>query len=585
MDPDGATPRRLRFGGFDYNVDSRQEPSVPVPARLLKELEDQRTCCGPHVVPRKLVLINALSRSRLSRSEQILRLHEALCFIRAYPDSPGVLRTVESALRRFEQRPDFRRHRTALVDTGIAGTDLNFRFYWLTASWAARRWPGALEIDWEEFEHQDKLEEVLHLLATYTETPALDTFALPVRQWIEQLKSPRETDADFVIRRFQRMKVDPAVREQMYDAIDIPLILRPGRSTPARTRERWTPGPIAFRDRPLDTARPHLRQFIADARMTVRPVGPREGRQLIELANECMVPRHRDLLAFLHADARDVRMVDFGDGFAFACMGVRPERRLMLEAVYAFLTLNNGVPIGYVLNSAFFNSAEVAYNVFETFRGGEAARNYGRLLAMVHHLFGADSFAVDPYQLGHDNAEGQASGAWWFYYKLGFRPRDAHVKRVVREELAAMQRNPRHRTSPERLNQMAAAYMFLHLGPERPDVLGEISLGNIGMRASNLLARRGGSDREGALEQCANEAARLLGVRSQRGWTAGEREAWTRWSPLVLALPGVKRWSRAERRSLAEVMRAKGGRRESDYVRLFDQHTRLRSALLRLARD
>ncbi|MCL4221963.1 MAG: hypothetical protein KJZ65_11420 [Phycisphaerales bacterium] len=558
---------------------------MPDIARLLKELEDLRNRCGRDVAPRKIVLIKTFSRSRLRRPEQVLRLHEALCFIRAYPDSPAVLQTAEAALRRFEQRPDFRNHRAFLADSGIAGTDLNFRFYWLTASWAAGRWPGALEIDWDEFEHQDKLEEVLHLLATYTETPALDTFALPVREWIKQLKSPRETDADFVVRRFQRLKVDPAVREQMYDAIDIPMILRPGKLTPARTRERWEPGPVVYRDRPLDTARPDLRPFIANATMTVRPVGPREGRRLIQLANECMVPRHRDLLAFLHADERDVRMVDFGDGFAFACMGVRPERRLMLEAVYAFLTINNGVPIGYVLNSAFFNSAEVAYNVFETFRGGEAARNYGRLLAMVHHLFGADSFAVDPYQLGHDNAEGQASGAWWFYYKLGFRPRDAHVRKLVRQELAAMRRNPRHRTTPERLNEMAAAYMFFQIGPQRRDVLGEISLGNIGMRASNLLARRGGSDREGALAQCAEEASRLLGVRSQRGWTAGEREAWTRWAPLALALPGVKRWSGPERRALAEVMRAKGGRRESDYVRLFDQHARLRSAMLRLAHD
>lgn len=553
--------------------------------RLLKELEDKRSTCGRDATPRKLTLITSLGRARLTRPGHLLRLHETLCFIRAYPDSPPVLRAAESVLRRFEQRPDFRRHRAALADTGIAGTDLNFRFYWLTASWAAGRWPDSLEIDWDEFEQADKLEDVLHLLATYTETPALDTFALPVREWIGQLKGPRETDAYFVIRRFQRMRVEPGVREQMYDAIDIPMILRPGKSTPARTRERWRPGPIVYRKHPLDTTRPDLRKVIAGARMTVRPVGRREGRQLIELANECMVPRHRDLLAFLHADERDVRMVDFGDGLAFACMGVRPERRLMLEAVYAFLTLNNGVPIGYVLNSAFFNSAEVAYNVFETFRGGEAARNYGRLLAMVHHLFGADSFAVDPYQLGHDNAEGQASGAWWFYYKLGFRPRDAHVKKLVREELAAMKRNPKHRTTPQRLNEMAAAYMFLQLRAERTDVLGEISLGNIGMRASTLLAWRGGSDREGALAHCADEAAHLLGVRTRRGWSTGQREAWTRWSPLALALPGVKRWSSADRRALAAVMRAKGSRRESDYVRLFDQHTRLRSALLQMARD
>lgn len=70
-----------------------------------------------------------------------------------------------------------------------------------------------------------------------------------------------------------------------------------------------------------------------------------------------------------------------------------------------------------------------------------------------------------------------------------------------------------------------------------------------------------------------------------RGWTAGERLAWERWAPLALLLPGVKRWSAAERRALAAVMRAKGGRRESDFVRAFDAHPKLGAAVARVARE
>src|SRR5260221_8761885 len=46
--------------------------------------------------------------------------------------------------------------------------------------------------------------------------------------------------------------------------------------------------------------------------------------------------------------------------------------RSLLESVYGFLTLKNGVPMGYVLTSALYHSAEVAFNVFDTFRGAEA---------------------------------------------------------------------------------------------------------------------------------------------------------------------------------------------------------------------
>jgi len=50
-------------------------------------------------------------------------------------------------------------------------------------------------------------------------------------------------------------------------------------------------------------------------------------------------------------------------------------------------------PIGYVLVSGLNRSSEIAYNVFETYRGGESSRIYGRVLACVRHLFGADAFA------------------------------------------------------------------------------------------------------------------------------------------------------------------------------------------------
>ena len=82
---------------------------------------------------------------------------------------------------------------------------------------------------------------------------------------------------------------------------------------------------------------------------------------------------------------------------------------------------------------------------------------------------------------------------------------------------------------------------------------------------------------------CAAEAAELCGVRGWQKWADGERLWWQRWSPLVLLLPGVSKWSPAELAALVAVVRAKGGRRESDYVRLLDAHRKLRASLRKLA--
>jgi hypothetical protein len=300
---------------------------------------------------------------------------------------------------------------------------------------------------------------------------------------------------------------------------------------------------------------------------------------------EAMITRSRDLDAFSYGDKNDVRLVDCGQGLQFACIGQIPERRLMLESVYGFLTIKNGVPIGYVLTSSLFSSSEIAYNVFESFRGAEAAQIFGRVLAMARHIFGAEALFVPPFQLGHDNTEGLKSGAWWFYYKLGFRPEDPEVRRLLRSELRLMRANPRHRSSTATLQKLSSEPLFLYPNGPKRDVLVKIPLGELGLRISRLLADRFGADREKAIRSLSREAAQLLGVRTQRGWTAGERLAWERWSPLIVMLPGISRWKPQEKRALVKVVRAKGGRRESDYVRLFDKHKRLRRAILKLAED
>ena len=551
----------------------------------LPQIDSLKNTYGGDAAARKLAALSALDGQRLRRAAAVLRVHEFLCFLRAYPDNETVLDTVERTLARFERRPDLRRFRGALADTGIAGTTTHYVFFWFTAQWLARRWPDRLTIDWKAFDRKSRVEVegLLPLILPYAETPTIDGVDLPLRTLLSRLKGPGETDAAFLVRRFEAIHPTTFGRETLYERIGIPLILAPGRGTPSRTLAKHGTGAPAFQTRPLDRSRPVLLDEIAKPPAAVRSVPPGEADGLITLAREAMVTRARDLDNFIHADRRDVRHFEYKDGLSFACYGLTPERRLMLESVYGMLTLKNGVPIGYVLASGLFGSSEVMYNVFETFRGGESARIYGRVLSMTRVLFGADTFAIDPFQLGHGNPEGQKSGAYWFYYKLGFRPVAPKALALVAAEAARLAANPHERSSSRMLHRLAAEYVFLHASRPRRDVLGQVALGNVGLRISRLLAARAGAERERAVSACARDAAGLLGVRSFSAWSPGECLAWERWSPLILALGDVERWPAEDRRALVRVVRAKGGRRESDFVRLFDRHRRLRRAVLRLA--
>lgn len=106
----------------------------------------------------------------------------------------------------------------------------------------------------------------------------------------------------------------------------------------------------------------------------------------------------------------------------------------------------------------------------------------------------------------------------------------------------------------------------------------------MGVAATALLSRRFPAAVDRGDRACAQEARSRLGIRTLAGWSASARIAFHRWAPVVLLLPGLEGWSRSERAALGDVIRAKGGRRESDFVQLFDAHPRLPGALALLAR-
>jgi hypothetical protein len=300
----------------------------------------------------------------------------------------------------------------------------------------------------------------------------------------------------------------------------------------------------------------------------------RDGAAIIELARAAMVVRHRSLEAFSFADARDAWIVDHGDGLAMPLVGVIPQRRHAVATYYAGLTLRNGVPVGYHQADIVGCSAALSFNTFDTFRGAEAAFTFARWLATLRHVFGITSFSLDPYQLG--NEEALESGAWWFYAKLGFRPHDAATARLARDELSRAQRSPRHRTRAATLRRLAERHLFFDLVPARPRPL--FPLAALGLRSGAALSARAGSDRERAIDEASTELLHHCALTSLHGFSPDQREAWRRLAP-ILTLLDLGKWRDDERRALVELIRAKGGRSERDYVARYLAHPKLDAAL------
>lgn len=547
----------------------------------LERLESLREQFGALALSEKLQLLAELEHKSLGRASEVERLHETLCFSRAWPDSPKLLATVNRMLKNFSDRDDLRRFAKALADTGIAGTDIRFQFYRVTAQWLAERCGESLHIDWDQFEAVDQLSSALESLALFSERAALQQFMYDVADWIERMRGEDETDAAFLVRRFSALGVGEGLRDRVYDGLDIPFYLSSSATTPTRTHEYVRPKAIQYQRRRIKRDAVDLRQA-ARMRLRVETVNRRQAIRLVDLAKSAMVARSRDLDAFAYASVDDVMRVHCRHGIQIVLFGMLPEKRYLLECEYGYLMLRNGVVVGYGTGTSLFGSCQIAFNLFPTFRGAETTELYACVFATLHKLFDADTFSVDSYQIGADNEEAINSGAWWFYARMGFHPRDRKAAKLADAELRRAQKKG-YRSTKNTLRRLADNPLYFSLAEKRQDVLPMVCTDSVSLGVLDYVSQRFGSQREEGARRCSQELADALGVDSVADWSADEQLMWHRLSPVIAAIANVAEWPKADRDSLLDLVRAKGGVHEKEYVRLFDAHKRLRRAVAQFA--
>src|SRR5271157_1955242 len=82
----------------------------------LTQLEACRYAFGSGDAARVLKLMNRLNAARFPDPASLIRFHEALLFLRAFPQGPGVIRATERILNNFHKRVDALRKAGADMD-------------------------------------------------------------------------------------------------------------------------------------------------------------------------------------------------------------------------------------------------------------------------------------------------------------------------------------------------------------------------------------------------------------------------------------------------------------------------------------
>jgi len=557
--------------------------------RLLSELENSRYRFGRAESARILKLLQKARTAHFDDVASLIRFHEALLVLRAFPPSPAVLRACVQLLYSFWKRVDRLREKGADMDdfdplevSGIAGTVMQDSIGFDLARWLVQRMPGKVEIAWDDFDDERAMGAVWpRFLPLLNEDAAVEA-EIPWRKWLETAQGSGNASPEWLIERFYALALPASEKAQLYESLHMPIRWRLENSSVSRTRNSRPVPKIFFYTEPLLTRK----DVSLDAELCRKPprlvpLPPKQGRAVTDLIREVMLVRYRELYGTTLADPNSVVRADVGRGVTIYLWGLPPDRRLPLRAYVAGVTLKNGVPINYIEAIGLFEWMEIGFNTFYTYRGGEVAWIFAQVLRSLTTRMGTTCVSMYPYQLGHKNEEAIESGAFWFYRKLGFRPgREDLVKLVEREE-KWIASDPKYKTPARTLRRLSAGHAFYELPGSKARAWDQFSARKIGLRVNRAMAKQFAGDAQQFKAAAVAKLAKTLRTRIPPEGTPAH-EAFSDLALVAWLIPEIASWTAKERDLLRQIISAKAGRDEMTYLHLLQKHGSLRREMLRL---
>ena len=466
---------------------------------LLDELKTEFTPASARRVER---LLAQLARKKISDIDLLVRYHELLLFVRAYPHNASIARAAENELRRFTKRVSYLEQQEIDVGplehpevSGIAGTSVTDTFGFYIVRRLLQRHPSQLEIYWEWFESENRLAATWPRFMPLLEEDAFVEANVPYRKWLAAARG-RRSELVWLMEQFDKLPKPENERAELYDSQQLYVRWTPSFNL-SRTGMRLPQRKCFYHRGPLIQRREiDLRKELAQPPPELQKLSPEPGEKAIDMARDASTIRYRELYGFTHGDPRQVYRAELGRGVEIFIMCLPRERRLPLRSYHALMIYKNGVAIGYFEGLSLFERMESGFNLYYTFRDGETAWLYARVLNVMHHFVGVTAFSLDPYQIGFENEEGIESGAFWFYRKLGFRPTEKDVLELALKEEEKIRKRKGYRTSAATLRKLARSPMIFELDETRIGDWDHFQLRKIGFKVQRGLALGKKSRRE-----------------------------------------------------------------------------------------
>jgi hypothetical protein len=564
------------------------------PNELLAQLEaaKNRFDSGQPAVITKLLA--RLSELDFTDPRQVIRFHEGLLFLRAFPHSLPLLDRVETLLDNFHVRIEKLQAQKADMSafddfdtSGVVGTTMQDTLSFDVLRWLAPRIPRNIEIAWDDY-WEDYEGERARGNTWPSFIPLLQEDAdieanIPWQRWLDAARG-RQNALPWLLTRFEQLPLPARQQAELYDSLRLPIRWKLENLKISRTRNWSRPRRFYFHERLIQRSEVSLARELAQPAPKLEKLSIAAAESAIQALRDSMFIRYRDLYGATLGDPRSVVRAELGRGVVMHLWGIPPDRRLPLRAYVCGFTLKNGVAINYFEAAGLCEWLEVGFNTFYTYRQGETAWIYAQALRCLRAVTGVNVFSIYPYQIGDNNEEAIDSGAFWFYRKLGFRSGRPDLQKLSEREEKRIAADSEYRTPPRTLKRLAEAHMFYEIGfaaSAAPGAWHTFSTRNLGLLVNRRMASDFGGDYQKLSRASTAAIVRALKISAAR-WTAIQKHSLENWSLVLALIPDLARWSPTEKMQLVKSIRAKSALSEMSHLHQTQRHPRLRDALLRL---
>lgn len=530
------------------------------PKNRFQELKLISTSFGENSETLKLTLLKTCSFTKKPSLTQILDYHNALLFLLAYPETQGLKKAASHALEKLytlvKKLPKTQRIR--LERTGLPYTNTQGHYSFALVKWLINKYPNRVKLTAIEPDGIHPKYVLGHVCMEMEFDLVADEFLSP-QKWLEKAcgTKNKHLQLTFVIKQLDATGNTAAIKDQAFESLKMVVCLESDSNQLSRGGLKLASSSTHFHSSGL------LKKFsehgiIQKPLPKLKKLGTNEKLKLIEVSRCTLFLLSRETDPVTLSDKKGIEYYELDHGLSIALYSMEAERRLPLESYIGFIMFKNGYPMAYGGAWLFGSKSLLGINIFESYRGGESAFVFSQLLRTYKQRFNVSYFEVEPYQFGKNNYEGLKSGAFWFYYRFGFRPVDVTLKMIAEVEFEKIQSDKNRRTPISVLKGFTESNLALNFDGHAPPA----DASTLSQYVTQQINLRFGSDRKVAMAWVMDELRTHLKLDVRRANTL-ERIGIYKLAPFVVFCINLGKLSKKQKTILKALILEKG---KSEFV-------------------